>query len=546
VGTQQTAVSGQLLVVRVYSLLGFLSVTVFGLLHIIVEKNPGLGYLELAGGLVMALNVLALRVTDNVGLARDLFLLTLIALLLVMLASGGTAGTGIFWFFLFPVAAFFLTSKRQGVCWVGGLLGAVALLWVMRSLDVIDLWYGDIVIRQLLVSMAVVGVGIYVYQAARERSVRRGDESQHDLQEYLDRMTTFNAKLNPAGTVLFANKAIKQASGMGERLLGVDFFTGPWWSFDSRVQVRVQAAFRRALQGEAVNYDEQLQIVTKEGPKQLTVNFSIIPVQSAGRTKYLLAEGRDITAEEEVNRAKSEFVTLASHQLRTPISAIRWFSEMLIGGDAGQLTGEQKEHVEHIYHSNQRLASLVDEMLLVSSLELGSLPIRPEPLDVPAFCRKIVRAQLEAAAPKQLTLKDRYDTDLPKLSYDPHILKNILGNIISNAIKYTPKNGSISLEIMQTTKKVTPESRGSLVIILNDNGYGIPKVAQDKIFTKFFRAKNIKDKDTDGTGLGLYVAKLLLGYVGGRISFSSTENVGSTFVVELPLEGMAEHHSQAA
>lgn len=412
----ERAENGLQYVVRIYSLLGFLSLAIFGALHVLVEGNPALGYLELASSILMVLNMAALKVTNNVNIARDLFLATLITMLIVMLATGGTAGTGIFWFFLFPVAAFFLTEdKRRGVYWVAGLLGLVVVLWLLRSMDLVYLWYSDIAIRQLLVSMAVVTIGIYAYQQSRE--------SAHRLKRSVD-------------------------------------------------------------------------------------------------------------------QARSEFVTLASHQLRTPISAIRWFAEMLLHGDAGHMSKEQKDYVEQIYSSNQRMANLVDELLIVSSLELGTMPIRPEPIDAAAFCKQVVHEQKASAAEKGLTLREQYDESLDKLLLDPHILKNILRNILGNAIKYTSAGGSISLDVTATTRKLRPGSKGCLAIIINDSGYGISKGDQQRVFTKFFRGQNIRDKDTDGTGVGLYMVKMLLDYVGGAISFTSIENVGTTFVVELPLEGM--------
>jgi PAS domain S-box-containing protein len=538
--SRQTETPQPTYVVSAYSLLGFLSATTFGLLQIFVEHTPSVGYLEIASGLVMLLNILAMRATHNVNLARSLFLATVISLLVVMLTSGGTQGTGVFWFFLFPVAAFFLTNKRQGMVWVGGLLAITILLWVLDAQGVIMLWYSDVTIRQLLVALTVVSVGIYVYEQSRERAYRHSDESQHDLQEFLDGMTTYSAKIDLDGTILFANKALKDAYGKHAQALGSNLLDAPWWAEDS-VRQRVKDALQKAIAGTPVNYDERFQVETRDGHKDLTFAFSLMPVKGKTSTRYILAEARDISSEKMVDRAKSEFVTLASHQLRTPIAAIRWFSEMLLSGDAGKLATEQHDHVEQIYHSSQRMANLVDEMLLVSGLELGSLPITPEELDVSVFCRKVVNAQSRAVAEKRLVIKDHYDKHLTKLLLDPHILKIILRNLFVNAIKYTPAGGSISLEVIQTTKKLRPDSHGSLAIMVNDSGYGIPESAQQEIFSKFFRADNVKDKDTDGTGLGLYLVKMLLDYVGGTISFTSTENVGTTFVVELPLEGMTAY-----
>lgn len=543
-GIRQIEAPHDAYVVKIYTLLGFLSLTLFGTLHIFYEGEAAVGYLELAGGAIMALNVLALRITQNVGLARSLFLATFMCMLVVMLGSGGTGGTGIFWFFLFPIAAFFLTDKRShGAVWVGSLVGLVVTLWLLDNFGWASIWYGDVAIRQMLVSLLVVTIGISVYQRSREQANLQSSESQHDLQEYLDRMTTYNAKLDPTGKILFANKILRDAYPPGKPVIDSNFLDAPWWR-DATARMRVKNAFHKALSGLPVRYDERFMVTTPDGRRERTFSLSMIPVRDKGRTQYILTEARDITVERAVDRAKSEFVTLASHQLRTPIAAIRWFSEMLLNGDAGELNKEQQEHMDQIYRSNQRMANQVDEMLIVSSLELGSLPVAPEQIDVAVFCRKIVNSQSKAVAEKHLVIKDHYDPGIAELPLDPHILKIILRNLFTNAIKYTPDGGHISLEVTKTAKKLRPDSKGSLAIMVNDSGYGVPPEDQASIFEKFFRAQNAKQKDTDGTGLGLYMVKMLMDYIGGSISFTSTEDVGSTFVVELPIEGMKAHQPE--
>ena len=269
--------------------------------------------------------------------------------------------------------------------------------------------------------------------------------------------------------------------------------------------------------------------------RQLLVSMIVVTV---GVYVYERAREQSEARTRQADTAKSEFATLASQQLRTPISAINWFAEMLLSGDAGKLSKEQAEHIQQIYDSNQRMAVLVDAMLMVSSLELGNLPLRPEPTDMAATASKIVKDQIATAPERGIRLKEQYDTTLPKISFDPHILKIILQNVTSNAIKYTPDKGSISVEITRTNEKLKPQSHGSIAIIVSDSGYGIPVEAQSKIFTKFYRANNIKSKDTDGTGLGLFIVKAVLDYIGGRISFDSHEGKGTTFIIYLPIEGI--------
>lgn len=241
-----------------------------------------------------------------------------------------------------------------------------------------------------------------------------------------------------------------------------------------------------------------------------------------------------------VESAKTEFLTLASHQLRTPVSAIKWYSELLLAGDAGPLDNQQREYIQQIYGSTARLNSIIDAMLLTANLDLGHLTVRPEPTDLALLCKVVLIDMLHIqSSPKKLDIQEDYHPNLPKIALDPQLTKTILRTVVGNAIKYTPAGGKIRISIQPDPQKLSTSSQGSLRIQVSDTGYGIPEGQQKDIFVKLFRAANIKEKDTDGTGLGLYVTKALLQQVGGRISFSSKENEGSTFMILLPVEGMA-------
>lgn len=537
--------SEEAFIIKVFSALGILATGIFGLLHILVEHNPTLGYLELLGSGGMVLNVLALVITKNSPLARNFFLLLVLALLMMMLLTGGIEGTGIFWFFIFPPAAFFLSGKVRGMIWMGALyllmLAVVYISFLMNS----PLPYPLVTIRQLLITLFVTIISIYIYQNSREKAELARRESQQDLQEYLDNMMTLNAKISPDRKILFANKVAKEASGLGDAVIGADFVDGNWWRFDPAVHKRVATAFQTALQGKKVSFVERLKVETPKGPRILPINFGMQPITDKGRIKYILAEGRDISEELEVEHAKSEFVTLASHQLRTPMSAIQWYAEMLLSGDAGKLTDEQHQHIQQIYTSNQRLNAIVDSMLMVSTLELGRLVIQPEPTDLVALAKKILSDELHLQPKyRELSIGEDYSAQLPKLPLDPVAIKTILRNVLSNAIKYTPDKGRITIKIHPSTKKLSGDSHGSVQIIVTDTGYGIPAAEQKNMFVKLFRAGNIKEKDTDGTGLGLYIIKELIEQVGGQISFVSAEDKGSTFTITLPIEGMKQRGRQ--
>lgn len=239
---------------------------------------------------------------------------------------------------------------------------------------------------------------------------------------------------------------------------------------------------------------------------------------------------RDITKEKEIDKAKTEFVSLASHQLRTPLSAINWYTEMLLDGDAGKITKEQKKYLDEIYTGNQRMVELVNALLDVSRLELGTLVIDPQPTDVIKIAESVISEEGGQVKSKNLNLKFSFSKKMPILQLDPKLIRVVFQNLLSNAVKYTPPGGEIKFDL--SIKK------DQLIFTLSDTGYGISEHQQDKIFTKLFRADNVIEKDTEGTGLGLYLVKSIIENSGGKIWFESKENMGTTFYVSLPMSGM--------
>lgn len=235
---------------------------------------------------------------------------------------------------------------------------------------------------------------------------------------------------------------------------------------------------------------------------------------------------RDITKEKEIEKAKSDFISLSSHQLRTPLSTINWYTEMLLEGDAGKLDKNQEKYIKEIHIGNQRMIKLVNDLLSVSRIELKTMPIQEESCDPKKVADDVIESYSTKIKEKKLSLEKNYPDENLIFKADKNILRIILENLISNAIKYTPNKGEIRVGLEKRDKEI--------LIQVSDNGYGIPKKQQDKLFTKFFRADNIRDKETDGTGLGLYIVKSLTEKVGGKISFSSEEDKGSTFYVTIP------------
>lgn len=235
---------------------------------------------------------------------------------------------------------------------------------------------------------------------------------------------------------------------------------------------------------------------------------------------------QDISHRKAVERAKNEFVSLASHQLRTPIATISWYAEMLLHGDVGKLTKDQRTYVGEIAYGANHMADLVAALLNVSRIELGTFAVTPEPTDLKMLLEDVLH-ELSPLIEKANLRTEMRVTSVPKVLVDPKVIRIVFENLLTNAVKYTPTGGLVTISLARQDDDVH--------FMVEDTGIGIPKEQQERMYQKLFRADNAKRKVTEGTGLGLYLAKAIVEESHGRIWFTSVENQGTTFHVSLPL-----------
>ncbi len=274
-------------------------------------------------------------------------------------------------------------------------------------------------------------------------------------------------------------------------------------------------------------------LVEKDG-KKIPVADSAAPVKNReGKVLGCVVVFRDITLSRQVDRMKSEFVSVASHQLRTPLTAIKLFVEFLANGDAGKLNKLQADYVNNVKESNERMIQLVSDLLNISRLESGRLRVEPEMIQLEDFIRKCIdEAGSSAEQPgKGKIIFTKPEGKLPQVALDPTLIRQVLNNLLTNALRYC------RISNCQIQVKLEAQD-GYYRIGVTDNGIGIPAADQKRIFERFFRARNAALVEAKGTGLGLYFAKMIIETAGGKIWFESEEGKGTTFYFTIPAAGM--------
>jgi PAS domain S-box-containing protein len=242
---------------------------------------------------------------------------------------------------------------------------------------------------------------------------------------------------------------------------------------------------------------------------------------------------RDISMEMQIERAKDEFVSLASHQLRTPLTSIRFLTELLKDPGYGKMSKKQLNYLDKILFSTDRMISLVTELLNVSKLNLGQLDIKPQPTNINSLVQNAVIETQPLA--KNGGVKLSFESSVNKsemVMLDRTLLAQIVHNLITNAIRYTEpkKRGAVKLSLSKNKK--------GYELSISDNGIGIPTEAGSHIYERFFRADNAVKAHSEGTGLGLYLVKAITEAAGGKIWYESLQNKGTTFYISIPSDGM--------
>ena len=363
----------------------------------------------------------------------------------------------------------------------------------------------------------------------KDDKIKTGEEEKARSQEILNSIGDGVISLNDKGEVIYVNKQAIDILGFhSEELIGKLLWKKIIMTDDKGQEVQIEnRPIRMALFTRKRIYESSYYYKSKDG-RFIPVSITATPLVMHDMVVGGVDVFRDITKEREVDRMKTEFISLASHQLRTPLSATKWFAELILD-DSKNLNIEQLGLIKNIYTSNQRMIDLVNALLNISRIESGRIIIDPKPTDL----RKLVEEVVLELTPKIKSKKHNVilsiHGDLPLINIDPRLIRNAYMNLLTNSIKYTKEGGEISI--------IISKRENELVSQVSDNGLGIPDNQRQRIFEKFFRSSNVIKVETDGTGLGLYLAKAIIESSGGKIWFDSVEYKGTTFWFTLPLSG---------
>jgi PAS domain S-box-containing protein len=352
--------------------------------------------------------------------------------------------------------------------------------------------------------------------ANQELALRR-----RELQDFIDAMSTMNAKVSVDGRLLLVNRIAQRSSGVPlEQLIGMSFLDGHWWSFDAEVHQRVRAAFQSAVGGALVAYEERILVFGKVA----TILLTFVPVTDAnGNVAYIVAEGRDISRRIEVeealtaaNQELEAFTYSVSHDLRAPIRQIDGFTRLLAEQFGPTLEPKAQHYVTRVRESTQRMGRLVDDLLRLS--QLGRQDMRPRVAALDDLLQEVIGEMQGDLADRDVQWKI---APLPVVECDPGLLKVALTNLIANAAKYTRTRSPAVIEVGQGNRN------GSPTVFVRDNGVGFDMKYADRLFGVFQRLH--RAEEFEGTGVGLATVQRIVHKHGGEIWAEAEPDKGAAF-----------------
>nr|BBH94648.1 hypothetical protein KTA_28470 [Thermogemmatispora argillosa] len=296
----------------------------------------------------------------------------------------------------------------------------------------------------------------------------------------------------------------------------------------------------RVLQGGQPLANEEL-ILGAEEAQDWEASVSVTPIVSA-QERYVFFLARDVSALKMANRMREHFVSMVSHELRTPLSSVHGFIELLLRGQMGPLNETQREYLGYASEALQQLLSLAEDVLFVARSDAGHFEIRLQQVNIETLAQQVLESMLPLARKAEIVMSKDIELPYPLVQADPQRMKQVLSNLLGNAIKFTPPGGTVILRA-----RPDPEDPQMVLLSVKDTGFGIAPEDQPHVFERFYQATHSMQSRMGGYGLGLTIARLIVEQHGGRIWFETVPNRGTTFYFTLPLyhePAPAEHERE--
>ncbi|MBD2871558.1 two-component system histidine kinase PnpS [Paenibacillus arenilitoris] len=342
-------------------------------------------------------------------------------------------------------------------------------------------------------------------------------QNENQLESVLDNMINGIVMIDHSGKVLLMNKRAEEVLGISAREM-----VGRHYS-EAKQQYELSQMIQESFKSREQLHEE----MTFYFPEERLLELNLVPIHPEGSEfAGVLLVLQDVSAIRRLERMRSEFVANVSHELKTPITAVKGFAETLLGGAVND-PETAKSFLQIIYDESDRLNRLIGDILELSKIESRRVPLVFSPVEVDSFIEKSVKLVESEAARKHIALAVDMEPGL-YVEADEDRLRQIVMNLLSNGINYTPEGGRVSLRV---------EGIGDdhIRISISDTGIGIPKKDLPRIFERFYRVDKARSRSSGGTGLGLSIVKHLVELHKGTISVTSEVGVGSTFVIELPV-----------
>ncbi|MEY4723521.1 MAG: hypothetical protein RLZZ324_1034 [Candidatus Parcubacteria bacterium] len=482
-----------------------------------------------SASVILFLNFIAYLFHKRTIAAKQLVTITALFVNFSIIQTGGIENTSIYWLAIVPALIFLFQGIKLGTMYNVIFLGGIIGLRVAQAKGLYQSVYTLVQFDQEL-SLVVCAVLLgYAAESGWDKSRRIVVQQHERLKVLLQNLpagvimtddTGHVVSSNESAALLFGQPVPENASirSFPEKF-GLTLENGAPYPVSEMPTVVAIEKNLGSMKSDIFLHD-------KEGGERV-LRVAGAPVHSQdGKVTGAVSVMTDITKEHEIDKMKSEFVSFASHQLKTPLTAIKWSLESLVGGDSGKLNATQEENAKEIDSEVQGLQRLVSDLLNVSRIETGrNFSITPAATNLRPIVEKAAHDVAAAAAKRNVSISlAGLPTPFMRLA-DADKIKEVILNLMSNAVKYSKDGGHVEVGAKST-------SRGEALYV-KDDGVGIPKAQQARVFERFFRAANVADA-FEGTGLGLYIVREIVTRHGGGIWFESEEGKGTTFYLTLP------------